>query len=245
MENQQNSTKKNIKLKNFYLDPNNYRFADHKDYKEIQKEDPDYITKVIDPKIQQRTQNFIEGKNREGVKDLLKSFKANGFLEVDIIQVEKLESDKYLVLEGNRRVTALRLLEEEFDKGNDIGKFDEKLFDNIPAIVHNSESIATHQIIMGLKHISGNKKWPAINQAKLIHDYLEPFWGDEDGGYSKEETNLCESLGITKAKLRNSQRAYHLILQYKDSDYGDQFKSDMYYTFAEITKRPTRTTRFL
>jgi len=228
-------TEKNKKistnLKNFYLDPNNYRFVDHKDYKKVVQKD------VLDEKVQQRTRNFISGKNREGVKDLLNSFRANGFLEVDVIQLKDLGDNKYLVLEGNRRVTALKILKEDYDNGLDIGKFSPETFKKVPSFIHENEDDATHRIIMGLKHISGNKKWPAINQAQLIYDYLEPHWSD--GTYYDEEINLCESLGITKVKLRNSQRAYHLILEYKESDYGDQFSSDMYYTFAEITKRPS------
>ncbi|MFK5975390.1 MAG: AAA family ATPase [Sulfurovum sp.] len=224
-------TKTSKNLKNFYLDPNNYRFVDNKDYKKINDEE------VLDVKIQQRTRNFISGKNREGVRDLLDSFKANGFLEVDVIQLKDLGDNNYLVLEGNRRVTALKVLQEEYDAGLDIGKLNPSIFKSVPSFIHNNEDDATHRIIMGLKHISGNKKWPAINQAQLIYDYLAPHW--KDGTYGEEEVKLCESLGITKVKLRTSQRAYHLILQYKDSDYGDQFKSDMYYTFSEITKRPS------
>ena len=230
MEEIEKTKKISTNLKNFYLDPNNYRFVDHKDYKKIEDKD------VLDDKVQQRTRNFISGKNREGVKDLLDSFKANGFLEVDVIQLKDLGDNNYLVLEGNRRVTALKILKEDYDNGLDIGKFNAETFKKVPSFIHENEDDATHRIIMGLKHISGNKKWPAINQAQLIYDYLEPHWGD---GYYEEEVKLCESLGITKAKLRSSQRAYHLILQYKESDYGDQFSSDMYYTFAEITKRPS------
>ena len=226
--------KKNINisknLKNFFLDPNNYRFVDHKDYIKVEGKD------ILDKKIQQRTRNFISGKNREGVKDLLDSFRANGFLEVDVIQLKDLGENNYLVLEGNRRVTALKILKEDYDNGVDIGNFKLETFNKVPSFIHQNEDDSTHRIIMGLKHISGNKKWPAINQAQLIYDYLEPYW---DTNYYVEEEKLCESLGITKAKLRSSQRAYHLILQYKASDYGDQFSSDMYYTFAEIIKRPS------
>jgi len=221
--------KRSRNLNNLYLDPNNYRFVDHKDYKKIKEEN------ILDEKIQQRTQNFISGKNREGIKDLLDSFRANGFLEVDVIQLKDLGENNYLVLEGNRRVTALKALKEDNENGLDIGKFNIDIFKKVPSVIHENEDESTHKIIMGLKHISGNKKWPAINQAQLIYDYLEPYRDEE---YDEEETKLCESLGITKVKLRNSQRAYYLILQYKESDYGDQFNSDMYSTFAEITKRP-------
>ncbi len=218
-------------LKNLYLDPNNYRFIDNNNYVFISENDS------INEKIQQRTRSFIEGKHREGIKDLLDSFKANGFLEVDRIQLKDLGENKYLVLEGNRRITALKVLFEDYQKGLDIGNFDTNIFTSIPSVIHQNENEAKHRIIMGLKHISGNKKWPAINQAKLIYDYLQPHWNKEI--YSHEEITLSESLGITKVKLRSSQRAYHFVLQYKQSDYGDQFESDMYYTFAEITKKPS------
>ena len=156
-------------LKNFYLDPNNYRFVDHKEYKKVAQKN------ILDVKIQQRTRNFISGKNREGVKDLLDSFKANGFLEVDVIQLKDLGNNKYLVLEGNRRVTALKILKKDYDNGLDIGKFSPETFKKVPSFIHENEDDATHRIIMGLKHISGNKKWPAINQAQLIYDYLKPY----------------------------------------------------------------------
>ena len=97
------------------LDPNNYRFIDRSDYRFV----PD--TELADDRIQQRTRNFIEGKNYENIRDLIVSFTTNGFLDIDQIQV-KAVGDKYLVLEGNRRVTTLKYLFDEFKKGNDVGK---------------------------------------------------------------------------------------------------------------------------
>lgn len=227
---QEQKVKISKNLKNLFLDPNNYRFIDNMNYKKVADNE------ITDLKIQQRTRNFIEGKNRDGVKDLLSSFKSNGFLEVDMIQLKDLGNNNYLVLEGNRRVTALKILQEDSKNGLDIGKFDPKIFGSVPSIIHEDKDISNHLIIMGLKHISGNKKWPAINQAQLIYDYLKDYQKPE---YYIQEEILCESLGITKAKLRSTQRAYHLIKQYKHSDYGDQFESDMYYSFMEITKRPS------
>lgn len=226
-------------IKNLYLDPNNYRFVDNDNYIPIPND------KITDSNIQKRARLFIEGKKREGVTDLLNSFKANGFLNVDVIQLKDLGDNDFLVLEGNRRVTALKILQEEYQTGLDIGQLDPEIFKKVPSEIYQDQAESEHLIIMGLKHISGNKKWPAINQAKLIHDYLEPFFRRhnifdrrQNEQYASKENDLCQSLAITKAKLRSSQRAYHLILQYKASDYGDQFESDMYYTFAEITKKP-------
>lgn len=224
-------TKKSLNIKNLYLDPNNYRFADEVEYVKIDDD------KVVSDRIQKRTRAYIEGDKREGIRDLLESFKTNGFLKVDVIQLRDLGNNYYLVIEGNRRVTALKCLQDDFLQGKDIGKLSPSVFKSVPAeILPMCEDPKEHLIIMGLKHINGNKKWAAINQSQLLFDYLVDFWGDPKA-YSAKENELCKSLGLTKQRLRSSQRAIHLINKYRESDYGDQFRSEMYSIFEEITKK--------
>ena len=218
-------------IKNLFLDPNNYRFVDNVNYKKISN------SELIDEKVQQRTRKFIEGVKRENIKDLIESFKANGYLKVDVIQLRDLGDNHFLVIEGNRRVTALKCLQEDYKNGLSIGKLDPQIFASVPAEINEDNEELSHLIIMGLKHISGNKKWAAINQAQLIYDYLLKYWNDKEK-YQEKEAELCNSLGITKNKIRTTQRAYHLITAYKKSDYGDQFTSDMYSIFEEAVKRP-------
>jgi len=224
------SKKRSYHLKNLYLDPNNYRFVDNEDYTPVPDE------KILDINVQKRTRKFIEGEKRENIKDLLSSFKANGFLDVDVIQVRDLGDNRYLVIEGNRRVATLKALQDDYENGLDIGNLNPEIFKKVPFEIHNNETKEKHLIIMGLKHISGNKKWSAINQAKLIYDFLKPYKQTDE--YYQKENELCSSLGISKQLLRVSQRAYHLILEYKRSDYGEQFKSDDYSIFVEIVKKP-------
>lgn len=225
------TTKKSLNIKNLFLDPNNYRFADEVKYEKIDND------KLLSDRIQKRTRSYIEGDKRSSIHDLLESFRANGFLKVDVIQLKDLGNNNYLVIEGNRRVTALKCLQDDFKQGKDIGKLSPTIFNSVPAeIIKTQNDTKEHLIIMGLKHISGNKKWPAINQAQLIYDYLKDSW-DNDNEYAEKEDELCKSLGITKQKLRSSQRAIHLINQYKESDYGDQFRTDMFSIFEEIVKK--------
>ena len=66
---------------------------------------------LLDINIQKRTRNLLKA-IKENIKDLIASFKANGFLDVDVIQVRDLGNNQYLVLEGNRRVTALKALQK-------------------------------------------------------------------------------------------------------------------------------------
>lgn len=222
------TTKQSFHLKNLFLDPNNYRFIDEKDYKSVPKE---YI---LDEKIQRKTRYFIEGDKRVNISDLIDSFKANGYIPVEKIQVKRLGNNQYLVLEGNRRTAALKALQEDFENGKDIGKLDPAIFKRVDVEPHDEENEQTHLLVMGLKHIGGNVKWPAVNQAKFMKDYIEKF----DGEYSEAENSACKTLGISKQKLRQSLRALGLIEQYKLSDFGDQFVNDKYSIFGEIIKSP-------
>jgi AAA15 family ATPase/GTPase len=229
MENKTKVIKRSYNLKNLYLDPNNYRFVDNNDYEKIDDD------KILNPTIQKRTKSFIEGYRRENIKDLLSSFKSNGFLDIDVIQVRDLGDNNYQVLEGNRRVATLKALQEDFENGISIGNLNSDIFKSIPFEIHENETNEKHLIVMGLKHISGNKKWAAINQAQLIFDFLSLYWETQE--YYTKETELCNSLGISKTELRLSQRAYHLILKYKQSEYAEQFKSSDYSLFVMITRR--------
>lgn len=214
---------KNTNIKNLFLDPNNYRFIDHSDYLVV-KDD-----KLTDAKVQARTKNFVSGRKNENIEDLLASFKKNGFLPVDQIQVKQIGDNQYLVLEGNRRITTLKVLQEMFENNEDIGNFDPGIFRRIPIVIYSNENEDNyyHQIVMGLKHINGNKKWPALNQARYLKSLLDNEMTEKD---------IIDALGISKVKLRSTQRTLALIEEYLASDYGDQFESDMYTIFEEVLK---------
>ena len=214
-----------VRLDQLYLDPNNYRFVDNKNYKPV---DENLLT---DERIQNRTYAFVAGEKRQGIRDLITSFKENGYLSVDQIQVKPLSDEKYLVLEGNRRVSALRALREDFNSNLDIGKLDSDIFKSVPVVTYANNSEADFYILTGLKHIEGNKKWPTVNQAQLVSDLVNKHHLSED--------EVIARLGTSKIRVRRYIRSLSLIDQYVESDYGDQFTSDMYSIFEEIIKRPS------
>lgn len=205
------------------LDPNNYRFIDKSEYRFVPED------QVDDIRVQQRTIGLITGKNQDNIKDLITSFKANGFLDIDQIQVKKV-GNKYLVLEGNRRVATLKYLWEEYKKGNDVGVLKEENFKKIHLVEITGENPAEHLIAMGLHHISGKKRWDAVNEAQLIKDLIYK--------YGKTSDEVCRELGISKQKLNRSLRTLSLIEQYKESDYGDQFQANMFTMFDAIISSP-------
>lgn len=203
------------------LDPNNYRFIDNKDYIQIPED------QIFEKRIQDRTFNFLVGRNLENISDLIISFKTNGVLKLDPIQVKEI-GDHFLVIEGNRRTAALKYLYEQWKNNNDVGVLQEKDFKSIEVIQISDENPIQHLITMGLHHINGKRKWSPVNQAQLINDLKYK--------YNLTEEEICNSLAITKHNLKRNLRVHSLINRYKDSDYGDQFETNMYSIFEEIIK---------
>jgi len=204
-------------IKNLFLDPNNYRFLDNEDYQHIKDNNR------FDSEIQNRTLGFLE---KDGFKDLEDSFKKNGYLPVDIIQVEEVEKNRYLIIEGNRRVATLKKLWKSYEKerSKNLGDLDPSIFKSVPITDYQEVSDENHHlIIMGLKHISGNKKWKAYNQALLVRNLQTQ--------HKMPESEIIKSLAISKQDLFRILKTLALIDGYKKSEFGDQFKSSMYSTF--------------
>ncbi|AFM03889.1 putative ATPase [Bernardetia litoralis DSM 6794] len=212
-----------VALSRLYLDPNNYRFIDHSDYVRVPED------KIRDNQIQKRTRNFLLGKNNENVEDLINSLKVNGYLSIDQIQVRELGKGSYLVIEGNRRIATLKYLQEKYEEEIDIGKLNPKIFSKVPIVLTRAADESHYKVLMALKHISGNKKWSAINQARLLKSLL-------DEGKSKEE--IKDAVGISKTALNRFLRSLSLVEAYESSDYSDQFRSEKFNLFSELIKQP-------
>ena len=145
--------------------------------------------------------------------------------------MRQLSNGKYLVVEGNRRVACLNYLQGRYDKeGYDLGNLDPIIFSRLPVVYYTDPNDIDHLVLMGLKHISGNKKWPTINQATLIRDLSEK--------YKMTPDDVCQSIGISKQEFLGTLNTLALIDEYQKSNYGDQFSSEKYSFFREIVKSP-------
>ena len=220
---QMRSGRRSASLSRLYLDPNNYRFVDHPDYRHVPPEH------VFDADVQRRTTGFVLGRHQESVRDLIASIKTNGWLEIDPILVESREKGRFLVVEGNRRVETLKFLQRRYEEDAiDIGKLDASTFSKLPVVLYQDASERDHLVMMGLHHISGKRRWPAINRARAMERLLPHFHGDTDA--------VCEALGVSKREFNLSVRTLALVKAYKESDYGDQLQSEQYNLFREVLK---------
>lgn len=209
-----------VPLATLLLDPNNFRFVDRSEYKNVEE------SKIAGAQVQRRALNLVLGPGQSNIVDLIDSFKANGWLPVDQIQVRKHSKGGYVVVEGNRRIATLKYLKAQYDQHEfDLGALSPTIFDRVPVVTYEDGDKVHYLKLMGLKHISGNLKWPPLNQAKLLLQLKE-------SGLKPDE--ICKAVSITRRTFNLSLKTLRLIDLYRESDYGDQFRSDQYNLFREV-----------
>jgi predicted ATPase len=218
------ANQRRVSVRNLFLDPNNFRIIHEPDQKQVSDAD------VKNRDVVQRTMRLLSGDKNQNIQDLIESFKANGYLRVDQILVRELPGGgAFVVVEGNRRVAALKFLQQEHEsKGIDLGKLDPEVFSQVPVVLYTDGDELHHLTLMALKHISGNKKWGEWNQAQLLEQL------HKNHGLNEEE--ICRRIGISKVELRRSLRALALVAEYQSSDYGDQFNESIFPIFRHAVR---------
>lgn len=221
---------KTVNLENLFLDPNNFRLRNQTNYKFINSK------ALTSQSVQSKTMNMICGDGNVLIIDLIESFKSNGYLKVDNILVRKHDKENYIVIEGNRRIAALKVLMEMCKKGYDIGKLTKDIFEKgIEVVETDSTDPNDYLILMGLKHVSGNKKWERYNQAKLLYE-LKDSLNCSDG-------DLAKKIGISKTEVEQNIRGYKameiFLNDIKDETYKIKFNPyDKIMIFIEMTNKP-------
>jgi hypothetical protein len=152
-----------VSLPRLFLDPNNFRIIHEPDQK------PESDVNVKNRDVMQRTMRLLCGEKNQNIQDLIESFKTNGYLRVDQILVRELPNGGYLVIEGNRRVAALKFLQQEFEnKGCELGLLNPDIFSLLPVVLYTDGDEMHYLTLMALKHISGNKKWGELLTDKKV-----------------------------------------------------------------------------
>ncbi|MBW1649677.1 MAG: AAA family ATPase [Deltaproteobacteria bacterium] len=222
-KNRFNVDTKRVTLDDLYLDPNNYRLIHETAYEKVCEKN------INNNLVQSRTFKLITKEKNQNISDLIDSFKSNGYLPVDQIQVRLLDGGGYVVVEGNRRIAALKHLKNNHEENKiDLNKLDSNIFNNVPVVLYEDGDEMHYLTLMGLKHISGNKKWGEWNQAKLLEKLSV--------NHQLSEDDICKQVAISKTELRRSLRALSFIKQYIISDYGDQFDESKFSLFREIVR---------
>lgn len=217
---------KDIPLDCLLLDPNNYRLQEVSGYVSVASE------RFQLEQVQKTTLLRLQD---EGLRELQKSIVANGFLPIERIVVSPYpEADgKYLVIEGNRRVAALRGLRDQANAAIEIPEGVKAVFDAVPCIIaaDDPEFPFFRETLMGVRHVGGIKEWGGYQRAKLIVDMRD--------GHNLEAPEIADRLGLSVQEVNRRYRAFKALQQMEHSeDFGEYADPSKYPIFHEAMSLP-------
>lgn len=225
----QNLKEITVSVNQLFLDPNNPRYADIADQSRLVP-----LERVAEERVQKRAFERILNFDIQPLKDSIRTI---GFLTVDRMVVVVLpQSDKYMVVEGNRRLAAIKSLLEELDGGEiDISEEVLPTLQNVPVLVlEETDPIKREhlaRVLQGVRHVSSIRSWGPYQQAQVVVMLL-----DEEG---REPNEVKEILGLNMRRINILRRCWKALQQMKnDVDYGEFAKARMFSFFEEIFKSP-------
>jgi len=218
-----------VEIGDLLLDPNNPRFADISDdtlsidksrFAELAIQDSAYA-KMTNPKFD--------------INTLANSIATVGFVPVDNIVVGKLNDTLYYVIEGNRRVTAIKYLLKQHSLGqNTLSEEAIEKLKILEVLVVNdieNENEFVGKIIQGIRNVSGIKEWEAFQKAQFINDMIEK---------GKQVGEISRMIGMPVKDINRYYKTYSVMLQFKkDEEYAGKWKPSYFSYCNEILKKPT------
>jgi hypothetical protein len=216
-----------LPLELIFLDPNNPRFVG-----------PNW-QRVEDDKID--TEPVQEGTRMlmirdYGVDKLRMNMEVNGYLPIDRVIVRKFKEGKFVVLEGNRRICAAKLITPIGMDGVEVGQEILGSVKTIPCLEYVGTETDAAWIFQGLRHITGISEWSAYNKAKLLVEQME-----------QEHLNLTEAgkrFGLSAFGAGQWVRGYYAFKQAREeSDYVSEVDERSYPYFQELFSRSSAPVR--
>jgi hypothetical protein len=216
-----------IPLAAIFLDPNNPRFTESDwNYIPVDDWEKDDVQEVARRRL---ISDF-------DVEKLRMSMEVNGFLPIDRVIVKRFADEKYVVLEGNRRICAAKLIGPTALDGSTVSQSVLDSLASIPCLVYTGTDTDAAWVFQGLRHISGVVEWSAFNKAKLLVEQME-----------KDELSLTEvgkRFGLTPHGAGQWVRGYYAFNQARQaSDYIGEVDERAYPYFQELFGRSSAAVR--
>lgn len=217
-----------IDVHRILLDPNNPRLLSTS-FEGVRED------RFGEPGVQAATLQKLNS-GRFDMDRLRASIARSGLLEIDRIVVRPTLDDHFVVVEGNRRIGAVKTLLEQQEAGEiDLDATVLKTLAAPKVLVleeENADAARLDQwVIQGIRHITGIRPWGGYQAARTIQAMVQEL------GYSEDE--VVEALGLPKARIRRSLRVLSALEQMQeDDDFGDAAEPELYAYFDEVIKRP-------
>jgi hypothetical protein len=204
-----------VEITKLVPDPNNPRFT-------TSEEDQVTHTKTLDKAITGETFRRMcpNAGDPFRIDDLCRSIKENGWQPVDAMFVRKLDgvADRYVVLEGNRRLTAIVKLLDDPTLNKELRDTISKI--EVLEVLANGqdENIVRNQItyLLGVRHHGSLKRWSAFAQAANIYQRYKELAKINDDIFAWKQdcaNEVASSLSISPAFVRERLKVFIAMRQ--------------------------------
>ena len=216
------------------LDPNNYRFHDLSAYKPVANR-----LRYAEPGVQDKALQLLQTTDSFELGALKDSIAINGFVPLEQIVAEKFDDHeggaRYLVIEGNRRVAAVKTLLMDSKTGAvDLAKIILDSIQQLPVIEiigTDAERKDYQQTLMAIRHVAGIREWGPYQQAKLVVELFEK----EQQGFGP----VAQQIGISAKEVARRYRASKALQQMEEDDeFGEYANPRLYSFFHEAVSQP-------
>jgi hypothetical protein len=145
---------------------------------------------------------------------LVDSLVENGFIDYEPLVVRE-KGDKYAVIEGNRRLAAVKYLRQNLDKYPD-RKSD---IDEVPVLIFTAKQTAEEKkhvrAYLGVRHLLGIREWPALSKAQFL---------DREAKTVGSLDIVLKEVRLSKSSARRFLVPYRLLKKAKKiMPQGDEF----------------------
>jgi len=179
---------------------------------------------------EQINQDILEYLIKTGsITELILSIGENGFFsgEALLLIPDSNDEEKYIVVEGNRRVTALKLLHDPslatvsknkiLEASNSAKKSTDELT-MIPSIIFPERKDILKYL--GYRHITGIKDWKALEKARYMYSMYQQL-KDEGSIEDNIHKEIAKAIGSNRPYVKRILQAYNLYLFIEQKDFFD------------------------
>lgn len=156
------------------------------------------------------------------IGELINSINANGYMDIEPVIVTKQgakEAGNFRVLEGNRRLSAIRFLRDpDLARRCRLSMPSEEISE---AVLNSIREISVYEVdnenearaYIGFKHINGAHRWDSYAKARFIAD-----WYSDDYGSGIKVEDIAYKLGDTNQQVRKLLGGMLVLKQAEDEE---------------------------
>lgn len=208
-----------VDLQKLMLDPNNPRMVKSLKLGE----------KVSDTQIPGFQDKLLSAFDESGkseffsIKELIDSFQKVGYVPIDKIVVRDIGDGKFVVLEGNRRVSALKILKSRHEKGKELPKELLTTMEKLPAMELKTEGLSEEEVshrisvMLGIRHHGSLLEWDPLPKSYSIYKTymsLDPVLDSFKSSRARRK-EVADVLSITPSEVEKGLKTYVAFGQLK------------------------------